>query len=837
MAFDFGRLTRPGAIAAIKDPSALFDALPNKAEGYGYLRAVQKTLLDQWDQRRNEPDLVVKTNTGGGKTIIGLLVLQCCIHERRGPALYLTPDAHLADRVREEARNLGVAVVAEPDDRRFLAGDAICVTTMRTLVNGKSRFGLNVASGHQPIPVKYVVIDDAHAALALTEEGTHLTIPSSHSTYTELLRLFADDLKEQSHNAYMDIQDGDCSAVLRVPFWAWQKQQTSVHGILHPHRKDKVFEWSWPLISDLLPLCQAVVTAGTVEIVPPCPPIEKVSSFAEADRRIYLTATLADDSVLITHFNADPNSVANPLVPDSAADLGDRLVLAPEELNPTLSHEDVRTLARKVAVDHNVVVLVPSHRRAELWGAEANRTVSTTKEISDAVEELKGSHVGLVVIVNRYDGIDLPDDACRVLVVDSLPFAFNGVERREAVALRDSEAMVTRQLQRLEQGMGRGVRGRDDRCVVILMGSRLLQLVAMAEGAGRLSPATRAQLELSRRVAGELEGADVQALLEVVSQVIKGDSGFRRASREALHGVTYGPAVVSPWAAHLRAAYNSAVCRQDEEAVAHASRAVDAALEAGDRRLGGWLGETYASYMQAIDAVAAQEALTKACRNNPAILRPLAGVQYQKIETSSAQAERASEFLCKRYKSPSALLLGFRALLDDLDWNNERTDQAEDALAALALHLGFASQQPERTNGRGSDVLWALGENTYAVIEAKTGATAPLIWKKDINQLAGSVNWFAAQYGTDRTVIPVLVHPSNVVEETGTPPQGAVTITTKKMGALKLAVSRFSKAISYGEKYRNPEDVQRQLEDQKLLHDRLFATYAEETRCQASRGH
>lgn len=27
------------------------------------------------------------------------------------------------------------------------------------------------------------------------------------------------------------------------------------------------------------------------------------------------------------------------------------------------------------------------------------------------------------------------------------------------------------------------------------------------------------------------------------------------------------------------------------------------------------------------------------------------------------------------------------------------------------------------------------------VMEAKTGATANVIWKKDINQLAGSVNW------------------------------------------------------------------------------------------------
>ena len=41
--------------------------------------------------------------------------------------------------------------------------------------------------------------------------------------------------------------------------------------------------------------------------------------------------------------------------------------------------------------------------------------------ITQTVAPLKHQHVGLVVFVNRYDGIDLPDDACRILVIDGLP--------------------------------------------------------------------------------------------------------------------------------------------------------------------------------------------------------------------------------------------------------------------------------------------------------------------------------------------------------------------------------------------------------------------------------
>jgi hypothetical protein len=828
MAFDFGSLSAGDTIATITDPATLFDALPDKADGYGYLRAVQKAVLDAWSARRNERDIVVKTNTGGGKTVVGLLILQCCLNEKKGPALYLAPTPDLAQRVREEADNLGIAIVDDPQAPKFLRGEAICVTTMNKLVNGKTRFGLTVPSSrHQPVPVGSVIVDDAHAALAMTEEKTRLHIPRDHDAYRALLDLFADELKAQGLNAFKDIKAEDPSAVLAVPFWAWQEKREAVMEVLHPHRTSAAFEWSWPLISDLLAWCQAVVTAGNFEIMPLCPPIEKIPSFAEARRRIYLTATLSDDSVLVTHFDADPDSLATSIVPPSAADLGDRLILAPQELNTDIPHDDVRMLAHTISQQHNVVVLVPSKRQAGVWVDEAAVTVSKADEITAAVDRLTRGHVGLVVIINRYDGIDLPDEACRLLVVDSLPFAYNGIERREAIALRDSEAMVTRQLQRLEQGMGRGVRSRDDRCVVLLLGSQLIQLLAHPDYADRLSAATRAQLDLSRKVAGRLEDSDVEALRQVITQVIDDDPGFRKLSREALVGVTYSPASITPSATHLRAAYNNAVGNRPREAAEQAKAAVDAARTGGDRPLAGWLGETYASYLHAVDPVAAQQALTDAGRDNNAVLKPRAGVEYHRIGPPSAQAQQTSAYLQGRYPSGHDLILGMDAMLADIEWDKARTPEAEAALRDLGLHLGFTSQMPERDYGIGSDVLWSVGNHAYWVIEAKTGAEAPLIWKHHIDQLGGSVNWCQKEYGSDATVIPVIVHPSHVIERSGTPPQGTRVITTGKLKGLKATVRQFTRAIGNGDKYRNPADVEDQLTALKLHAAALIGAFTQ----------
>lgn len=825
MAFDFAKLKRDGAISNITDPATLFDALPNKADGYGYLRAVQKTILDSWSPRRDERDLVVKTNTGGGKTIAGLLMLQCSLHDGKGPALYVAPDPHLAARVREEAGKLGLDVVDNPESPKFLSGQSICVTFMAVLINGKSRFGLAAAAGRQPVRVGVVVIDDAHAALTQMRERTHLRIPRSHPTYDALMNLFADDLKEQGHNAFLDIQEGDRNPALRIPFWVWRDKQQQVLEILRPYRQSAAFEWAWPLLSGIIGICEAVVTADDIEIVPPCPPIEMFPSFAEADRRIYMTATLADDSVLVTHFDADPGSVSSPIVPESAADLGDRLVLSPQELNPAISHADLRAAMASLSESLNVVVLVPSYRQAGMWDDVAEVTASAADDVSAAVERLKAGHVGLVVIVNRYDGIDLPDEACRVLVIDGLPQAYSGTERREALALRDSEAMVTRQLQRLEQGMGRGVRSRDDRCAVLLVDSRLTNLVARADVALRLSPATRAQLDLSRRVAVGLEGASMDEIVAVIKQIMDGDAAFKEISREALVGVTYGPAVISPTAKPMRDAYAAAAAGRTDLAVRHAESAVAAALDAGDERLAGWLGEQLAVYLHAVDPVMAQGALAKAADRNAAVLRPIGGLAYKPVRPTAAQAQQCVDTLTAMYDSGADLLLGFERVLSQITWDPNATDETEQALADLAQHLGFSSQRPERDFRRGPDVLWAFAASKFAVIEAKSGATGDFIWKRDINQLAGSVNWCEEQYGADAEIHPVVMHRSAVVEKSGTAPEGTRVLTTPKLELLKNAVRSFATALAQDDRFRQADAAATQLAYGKLTGPGILAAY------------
>jgi replicative superfamily II helicase len=186
--------------------SELYASLPDKAKGYGYLRDVQRQVLTAWYERRYERDLVVKVNTGGGKTIDGLIILQSHLNDGRGHALYVAPDKYLAIQVQEEADRLGIATVDDPDNPRYLSSDAIAVINTFKLVNGRSVFSSKRPT-RAPEPIGSVVIDDAHAALAISRKQLAIELTRDHAGFDLLLELFRHDIREQAPNALLDVDD------------------------------------------------------------------------------------------------------------------------------------------------------------------------------------------------------------------------------------------------------------------------------------------------------------------------------------------------------------------------------------------------------------------------------------------------------------------------------------------------------------------------------------------------------------------------------------------------------------------------------------------------------
>lgn len=815
-------------------PRDIYAAIAHKP--WPYLRQEQGEVLEAWFKRKDDRDLVIKQNTGGGKTVAGLLIAQSTLNEQIGKAVYLAPDTYLAARVREEADRLSFASTDDPQDPDFRAQQAILVTTFQKLINGKSVFGVVGDHRGDPLDLGVVIVDDAHAALATTEGQFRLAIPRSHAAYDALVDLFAVDLRAQSNKVWEDLQAGDFAAAARIPFWSWADKAERVMSILHPHREDNDFLFTWPLIGQVLHLCTATVTPRHIEIRPPCPPISTIPSFARARRRVYLTATLSDDSVLVTDLDAEPELVSKPVTPGSAADLGDRMILAPVALNPNLDAEAIRVLAKQFSLGDrdgdnvpdskpiNVVVLVPSKKSADAWVAYADR-IYYVRDLEAGVTELKAGHVGLVVLVNKYDGVDLPHEACELLILDGVPQPMDAVERREAVALSGSPIRRMRDVQRIEQGMGRGVRESSDHCAVLLLGANLGVATHDPRWLDHFSPATKAQMKLSWDVANQIKGKGLDAVRAVLTLCLDQDPNWVGSGRRALAEVRYiQTGVVRPDSVAGRAAFDLAAAGQTSEAASKIQTAIN---DLDDQELRGWLMEQKAAYLHFTDPVAAQKALATAVKSNPHVLRPSAGISFTSAKPAVAQARVAADFLASEYKDQMSLVLGVRALLDRIEWDEERTKEAEQAWQELGRHLGFNSSRPEQLYGKGPDNHWVLGPGRHAVIELKTGCTTETIAKKEVDQLGGSVRWDREQYAGVRS-LPIMIHPSGTIDERGTVVDGMKIVTPEKLEELKTAVRAFAVALADGQgRWADEQAVRDQLSQGALTGERIFQKYAE----------
>ena len=180
------------------------------------------------------------------------------------------------------------------------------------------------------------------------------------------------------------------------------------------------FVWPFLKVGEVLANSITVVSGDRVEIAPHLIPIDLVPS-STMRLQSFMSATLIDDAALVRDLAVDPKAVHNPIKPKVAGDIGERLIVCPPLVDSKIEEITTSQLVSEIRSSHraNVVVLVPSTNRARFWKTNDSMEVPGT-DIADVIDKLSNSAPNTAIIANRYDGIDLPDDACRVLVIDDL---------------------------------------------------------------------------------------------------------------------------------------------------------------------------------------------------------------------------------------------------------------------------------------------------------------------------------------------------------------------------------------------------------------------------------
>jgi hypothetical protein len=162
--------------------------------------------------------------------------------------------------------------------------------------------------------------------------------------------------------------------------------------------------------------------------------------------------------------------------------------------------------------------------------------------------------------------------------------------------------------------------------------------------------------------------------------------------------------------------------------------------------------------------------------------------------------------------------------------NRARSAQADcrSSPSAIQRGSGLSPSNPEKRYGKGPDNLWLLSGDRHAVIELKTGVTRNTpIAKKELGQLADSLNWYREHYTDTKDPVPVLVHPASVCDRSATPSKDTRVVTPETLARLKEAVTAMAVALANGDGWwTNENSVAEQLRMRELVGGQIFDRFA-----------
>jgi hypothetical protein len=753
---DFARLRTQHTTARSPHPRDIFNRLVKPS----YIRDLlpgQIEVLEAWWTQRDQQDTILKQNTGSGKTLVGILVAESTMVEKGGRVLYLCPNKQLVEQTIEKALELGITaepyVSGQKLPPRFLAGKAMLVASYQALFNGRSRFGVR---GTEYVDVSALILDDAHVEIAALRDAFTLDIrgdaESTKEVYERLVTILRPAFEDTGHGMTFDaIVEGKEWTVLELPYWKWDELWQQVADVIRDTN-----ELAWPLIRDDLRSCHCLVGRHSVSIVPSLPPVDLLPTFRNASRRIFMSATLTDDSVLAATFGISHDVVNRSISTTSLASVGERMILIPgfrHDLDEATVRANVTALVKEVAGRGlGVAILTPSKPDAREW-KDVGRVLDTSEKVAEAVSTMQdGSDRTPVVLANRYDGIDLAGDACRLLVMDGKPQGRSVYEEYRGTILIDSGEIASSMAQRVEQGLGRGSRGGGDYCAVLVLGDSLVEWISRSDNWGYMTASTRAQIGIGEQTSQSLAG--IADLIASVWQCIDRDANWVSYHQEQLVDRIEAEKPPAPSDSPMlieRRAYERARLGEFAVAATMLMSAVDDDVTVLPRDYKAWFLQNAARYAWlAGDRPRAIDLQKRAFGINKSLFKPpIAEDPY--ISASAPEYDQASMVLRKvdQYHRPAAYVQHVQGLLRPLVAPQATYARFELALKDMGDILGFYSERPDsgRRPRTGPDVLW-LADNLEAfVIEAKNEKDEAGHFHRDEHgQLLQACVWFTTHY-------------------------------------------------------------------------------------------
>lgn len=769
----------PRRQSAPETPEDLYDTLQGTDPDVHHLWSHQADALRTYfDNHCDSQDVALEFPTGAGKTLVGLLIAEWRRRKLRERVAFVCPNNQLAHQAARKAQGYGIKAVLlieshhdwDPAERAaFEAGSAVAVTNYHHIFNLDPK-----------LSPQAVVFDDAHAGEAAVAGRWSIEAPRESDLYEALREVVTDTLPP--HFARMIGEDdlgprSHFEVELVAPPMVARLERRIARALDKYVEDGSPASYAWSAVRPGLASCLMYVSWSGILLRPLIAPTATLPQFADARQRVYMSATLGQAGELERSFGVQKiERIPLPRGWERQGS-GRRLMLFPSlagEADPRSSVKEAMKLAKRS------LVIAPSEREARVAENEYLPDwfpVLHKDDVRTSFDSFTNSENAVLVLANRYDGMDLPDEACRLVLLYRLPVGTHLQERFLFNTLGAREALEERVRTRIMQGVGRATRNRQDYAVVLFAGMELIAFLSREDVRSSMRPELQAELDLGLSYADQevptlgavetfLEQGEewqpVEAHLRGVAEEMKAEpmSGADRLSAAAPHEVR---AWTHAWRGDFVGARDHA--RQAAEQLlgypvkkyralwrylaASWGQMVSESNGAGeDRRLAAELQREAKNEFSSLGWYPRFDAELEA---------PPAGPDYP------WRGERAADWL-ERHRRGPRLQRELKTLTTRIE--DDEYKEFELGLEMLGQVLGFEAVRPNETAD--PDCAWRIGEELWLLWEAKTmEGKKREVPAREVRQAGTHHTWVARRLGwaePDR-LLTVIVCPSETVQQ------------------------------------------------------------------------
>lgn len=650
-----------------------------------------------------------------------------------------------------------------------------------------------------------LILDDAHAGEGPVASLWSIQAPRESGLYRALIAALRDGLPRSFAEAVSDEgldPDLRYEVELVPPTFVAQRADLIREALAaHATERDNPNHWAAQMVTAEIGHCLTYVSWREILIRPLIPPTIEHAPFADADKRVYMSATLGSGGELERSFGVPRIERLEVPAGWDERSSGRRFFLFPNA-TPNGGVDDF--IAQAIEETGKALVIAPSQAGLDRFAATAvPATVPEMRpaELDHDFSAFAGAQRAVLLLANRYDGIDLPGDACRLVVLTGLPAATHLQERFLYDRLRAKRVLEERIRARLTQGAGRCTRNARDFAAVVLRGATLLDFCAREENRSTLHREFQAELEFGLdncEATDDLLGL-LRAFLSQGDEWKQGEADIRVRMAELERK---RPAHADQLAAAAAGEVEAwrAIWRGDLlEAITLARSVVDR-LQGDElrsyRTLWLYLATSWAAELTAETGDPEHERLTNDLRRS--LDSQARRLQWTpRVDVAEAVQVAGSEFDTRADNAAATLLnLGvrghkFERTIAELEQRLAQTAATpfELGLEALGKLLGFESVRPNKTAD--PDCVWCDGERLWLIFEAKTDERAENPISADaVRQADSHHRWVASELGWPEPAesLTVIVSPKTTIH----PDAKAVA------GDVRLAAPTTITAISRG---------------------------------------